>query len=127
MNMVTQIRHNMNHFLIPQKINVALTKKVIALHERGYTLDFSVTADYRLLCVQDERLFKVDEVVISLIDQCFDEITSCYKYFHTVETGCGIKGLLVDCSPCVNSLLAVKFLLSPLGRVLPESPISFLK
>jgi len=117
----------MNHFLIPRKINVALTKKVIALHEHGYAFDFSVTADYHLLCVQDGRLFTVDEVVISLIDQCFDEITACYKYFHTVETGCGIKGLLVDCSPCVNSLLVIKFRLSPLVRMLPVNAISFLK
>ena len=117
----------MNHFLVPRKINIALIKKVIALHEQGYIYDFSVTANYHLLCMQDGELYTVDNVVISLVDQCFDEITACYKYFHIVETGCGIKGLLMDCSPCVNPLLVVKFRLSPLVGRLSENAISFLK
>jgi hypothetical protein len=102
------MEHNMNQLLISQQANMAITQRVIALHGQGYTFDFSVTGDQRILCIQDARLFTIDQVMINLIDLCFDEINSCYKYTHTVETCCGDKGLLMDCRPCVNVLLAAR-------------------
>ncbi|MDP9077061.1 MAG: hypothetical protein M3O71_06525 [Bacteroidota bacterium] len=115
MNTITQIRHHMNHFFIPRKINVALTKRVIALHDQGYVFDFSVTTDHDILCVQDGRLFTVDQTTIIVVDMLFDQITYAYKYIHVVETCCGDKGLLVDRCLCVNELLAVKARINPLS------------
>jgi hypothetical protein len=94
----------MNQLLIPLKVNTAMTRKVIAFHARGYTYDFSVTHDHRIVCIQDERLFTIEQVMLTLIDQRYDEITSCYKYLHLVETCCGDKGILVDCRPWVNAM-----------------------
>lgn len=85
---------------------MALTQKVIALHGQGYVLDFSVTADQHILCIQDDRLFTVDQVTINVVDLHFDEITARYQYIHVIETCCGDKGLLVDGFISVNTLLA---------------------
>src|ERR1700749_1325938 len=83
-----------------------MTRKVIAFHSRGYTYDFSVTNDHQIVCIQNERLFTIEQVMVTLIDQSYDEITFCYKYLHLVETCCGDKGILVDCRPWVNAMLA---------------------
>jgi hypothetical protein len=98
----------MRHSLLPAKVNIALTKRVIALHDQGYIHDFSITADQHILCMQDNRLYTIDEVTINVVDLRFDQITSCYKYMHVVETNCGVKGLLMDCCICVNAMLMVK-------------------
>ncbi|WP_259067907.1 hypothetical protein HDF24_18535 [Mucilaginibacter sp. X4EP1] len=90
-------------------INMALTKKVIALHDKGYDFDFFVTEDHRVLCVQDNRSFTIDQLTIEMVDMHFDKFTGGYKYIHTVETYCEDKGLIVDCSICVNSMLEGKF------------------
>jgi hypothetical protein len=95
----------MNQLPISLKVNMAITRIVIALHMQGYTFDFTVTADHQILCIQDERSFTVDQVKLTLIDQRFDDITSCYKYLHLVETCCGDKGILMDCRPWVNAML----------------------
>lgn len=103
--MIAQISQHMNQSLITPVVNVALANKVIMLHNQGYILDFSVTPDFRLLCMQDEQLFTIDQVAVTLVDQRFDEISSCYKYIHVVETCCGDKGLLMDCCIRVNDFL----------------------
>jgi hypothetical protein len=32
---------------------------------------------------------------VRIVDQVFDYISHSYKYIHTVETACGVRGLLV--------------------------------
>ena len=98
----------MDQLPISLKVNMAITRIVIAFHTQGYIYDFTVTADQQILCIQDEQSFTVDQVKLTLIDQRFDEITSCYKYLHLVETCCGDKGILMDCRPWVNAMLTEK-------------------
>jgi hypothetical protein len=95
----------MDQLPISLKVNMAITRIIIAFHTQGYTFDFTVITDQQILCIQDERTYTVDQVNLTLIDQRFDDITSCYKYLHLVETCSGEKGILMECGPWVNAML----------------------
>ena len=88
-----------------RKLNNALTRRVIDLHDRGYTNDFLPTTDNKFLCIQDSEDFSAGELDIKVIDQQFDQLTKTYKYIHTIETINGSKGLLVIDFICTSSFL----------------------
>ena len=98
----------MNQLQLSPRVNSALTRKVIALHSHGYEFDFSLTADKKIRCAQDNRSFTPDQLCIKVVDLRYDELTGSYKYVHTVETCCGDKGLLIDSCICVNAFLEPK-------------------
>ncbi len=125
--MATQTHNHMNQTIIQRRVSIDLTRRVIELHGKGYELDFSVTADHRIRCNQDDRVFTVDQVLISLIDQRFDHANNGYQYIHAVETCCGDKGILVDCCPCVNAFLSRKFGITAGMSVMPDTISSRLR
>jgi hypothetical protein len=51
-----------------RRLNHSLTKRVIELHGKGYDHDFLMSANQRLLCLQNNANFKVAEVNINLVD-----------------------------------------------------------
>ena len=75
--------------------NCSLTKKIIRLHNEGYTFDFHVISNDQIICIQDGTIHCFLCTAINVLDQCYDVITHTYKYVHTIETACGYKGLLV--------------------------------
>ncbi|TCD26499.1 hypothetical protein EZ456_12965 [Pedobacter psychrodurus] len=76
-------------------MNSLLTKQVIDLHARGYHLDFAITADYGVLCIQSNSFFLSEAVELRLAAQGFDQLSCCQKYVYTVETFTGEQGLLM--------------------------------
>jgi hypothetical protein len=86
-----------------RKLNNALTQRVIDLHDKGYTNDFSPTADHKFQCIQDSEDFSVEDLDIKVIDQQFDHLTKTYKYIHTIETVNGGKGLLITDFICTEN------------------------
>ena len=77
-------------------VNSQLTKLIISYHERGYTEDFYVDNLSRRLYIQGNRSYHCSSYVIAVISQCYDSLTKDFKYIHTIETFCGIRGLLIS-------------------------------
>ncbi|NQX54041.1 hypothetical protein HQN86_10475 [Pedobacter panaciterrae] len=84
-------------------MNCLLARKVIDLHNIGYELDFVVERPGQLTCVQDNRIFSSESVVVILVDQAFDQLSRKFRYIHTVETLLGDRGLLL--SECAQLIL----------------------
>jgi hypothetical protein len=78
-----------------RKLNSSMTNKVIELHNTGYDHDFQLQGQQHVLCLQDNRLFNCDNVLIRLVDQNYDNLSHSFKYLHTIDTGCGQKGILL--------------------------------
>jgi len=76
-------------------VNRRLTHKLIRLHAKGYELDFSLSKNNGVCCLQSGECFDVESLAVALIDQAYDFITNSYKYLHAVETACGKKGILL--------------------------------
>ncbi|RWY46042.1 hypothetical protein [Mucilaginibacter gilvus] len=90
-----------------RKLNNALTRRVIDLHDKGYTHDFLPMDGQHFLCLQDSVDFSVEDLNIQVIDHGFDQLSKTYKYIHTIETINGSKGLLVsDVNCCGDVILA---------------------
>lgn len=90
----------MKHHFLPDAdlgrlVNKELTQRLIKLHANGYDLDFCMTCNEYLTCAQTQERFNCDSIIIKVVDQVFDFITNSYKYVHTVDTGCGCKGIMV--------------------------------
>ncbi|MBL4677320.1 MAG: hypothetical protein JKY70_14110 [Mucilaginibacter sp.] len=75
--------------------NAALTKKLFKLHASGYDLDFEYAGGPLITCVQDGAQFVGDAVLVILADIVFDRDDHSYKYVHTIDTGCGRKGIMI--------------------------------
>lgn len=75
--------------------NCSLTKKIIRLHNSGYTHDFSVVSNNQIVCLQDNCKHCFIHVIINVVDQCYDVMSHSFKYIHTIETPCGCRGLLM--------------------------------
>jgi hypothetical protein len=86
-------------------LNNDLTIRVIDLHDQGFTNDFLPTENKHFLCLQDSVDFSIDDIVIKVIDEGYDQLTNSYKYIHTIETVNGSKGLLVADRICTGSSL----------------------
>lgn len=88
-----------HHFLTDadfgRLVNKELTHRLIKLHANGYDLDFCMTCNDYLICVQNQEQFICESIIIKVVDQVFDFITNSYKYVHTVDTACGCKGIMV--------------------------------
>jgi len=90
-----------------RKLNNAITNRVIALHDQGYTHDFMPMQNQHFLCLQDEVDFDIADLNIKLVDHAFDHVTKTYKFIHIIETINGSKGLLVsDMDCCGDAILA---------------------
>ncbi|TFF33754.1 hypothetical protein [Mucilaginibacter psychrotolerans] len=90
-----------------RKLNNAITNRVIALHDQGYTHDFLPMQNQHFLCLQDSVDFDIADLNIKLIGEGFDHLTKTNKYIHTIETINGSKGLLVsDVNCCGDAILA---------------------
>jgi hypothetical protein len=76
-------------------VNSELTKLIISCHEQGYTEDFFIDTHSRRVRNQASPEVDYHWFTITVVNQCYDSLTQGYKYIHTVETLCGIKGLLV--------------------------------
>jgi len=75
-------------------INSAMTRQVINLHEQGYVNDFCFHSK-RLLCMQNDVNFGINDVYIEVIDQVYDHLSRRFKYIHTVDTCNGEKGVMI--------------------------------
>jgi hypothetical protein len=76
-------------------LNSVLTKRVISLHQIGYTDDFLPLNGLELQCLQSGESFAIKDLRINLIDSNYDRITRSYLYIHTIDTGVGCRGLLM--------------------------------
>lgn len=76
-------------------INQKITNRLIKLHAKGYELDFCLTKKTHITCLQNHEEFPCCNVTVCVIDQVFDYLSRSFKYLHTVETGCGKKGILL--------------------------------
>jgi len=77
------------------RLNSSLTRKVISLHQNGYTTDFFRINNDQLQCLQTCETFRLSELQIYLIDCEYDLLTQSYQYIHTIETEIGYCGLLI--------------------------------
>ncbi|HVW95848.1 MAG TPA: hypothetical protein VHA56_07755 [Mucilaginibacter sp.] len=78
-----------------RKLNCKLTKRVIALHQKGYTDDFLPVNSEKIKCVQNGESFAIQDLFVKLIDCSYDRLTHTYQYIHTIDTQAGCRGLLV--------------------------------
>ncbi|HKG08859.1 MAG TPA: hypothetical protein VKB19_20480 [Pedobacter sp.] len=84
-------------------VNSALTRQLIALHFRGYVLDF-IFAEHRFfLCLQNNLLYDIGQVRVKLVSQIFDSLNKCYKYLHTIESENGDRGIFLSDTPYVET------------------------
>lgn len=84
-------------------MNGRITRRVIELHEKGYSMDFQSLSKHDYLCLQNSYGFAIDDLVIVVIDQIFDRISRTFKYIHTVETTTGDKGVLLSDTVCATA------------------------
>jgi len=92
-----------NQLAKTKRLNGRITKRVIELHEKGYSMDFHSISKHYYLCLQDSFGFAIDDLVIVVIDQIFDKFSNSYKYIHTVETTTGYKGVLLSDDICTTA------------------------
>jgi hypothetical protein len=76
-------------------VNRELTRLIIKYHEQGYTEDFYINSQNRLLYSQSDAGVCYPWFTLTIVNQCYDSLTQGYKYIHAVETLCGVKGLLI--------------------------------
>ena len=88
-----------NHFLTDagagRLVNKELTHRLMKLHADGYHLDFCMTCNEYLTCVQNQERFPCENIIIKVVDQVYDFLTNSFKYVHTVDTACGCKGIML--------------------------------
>jgi hypothetical protein len=77
------------------KINGSITKKIIDLHNIGYVFDFLILDQQEVICLQDNRHFSKENVLVKVMGQGYDLFSHSFKYIHTIETNCGKRGLLL--------------------------------
>ena len=95
------MRFKMKKNRLIKKINSKITRKEIELHIQGYTLDFCQLPNERsLLCLQDNMLFPMAGLTITLMDQSYDSLQKSFIYIHTIDSDCGYKGLLIANKIC---------------------------
>ncbi|MES2425330.1 MAG: hypothetical protein V4560_00095 [Bacteroidota bacterium] len=82
------------------QINSVLSEKVIELHERGYEFDFRLIGTRNILCLQNNLSYSFTDALVTKSEENFDELTGTYKQIYTVDTCCGIRGLLVVETSC---------------------------
>jgi hypothetical protein len=92
-----------NQLARTKRLNGRITKRVIELHEKGYSMDFQSISKHYYLCLQDSFGFAIDDLVIVVIDQIFDRFSKTYKYIHTVESTTGCKGVLLSDNICATA------------------------
>ncbi|MDN3546753.1 hypothetical protein [Mucilaginibacter aquaedulcis] len=78
----------------PKILNNSFTKRIIALQNSGYDHDFLINSN-GLLCLQNNHNFPACSISLTVIDQVYDALESCFKYIHLIETCNGEKGILV--------------------------------
>ena len=78
-----------------RKFNSALTNRVIRLHQIGYTDDFLPVNTREVQCLQNGQKFTVKNLRVHLIDCIYDQLTRAYQYIHIIDTGVGLRGLLI--------------------------------
>jgi hypothetical protein len=79
----------------PKKVNASITKQVTDLHKRGFGFDFCLTPDNCLYCVQNNHIYKREQICVELVNQGYDKLIGSFRYIHKVETDCGEKGILM--------------------------------
>jgi hypothetical protein len=77
-------------------VNSQLTKLIINYHELGFTEDFYMNASSRRLYLQRDQGFYFPFYTITVVNQCYDNLTKDFKYVHMIETICGVRGLLIS-------------------------------
>ena len=80
----------------PNKINPRLTELIIGLHEQGYTEDFFMEGQAIYLTAGEKQMNLCLPFTIKDIDEYYDSLNRKYRYVQTVETSCGIKGILIS-------------------------------
>jgi len=78
-----------------RKVNGVITKHIIALHELGYVNDYHLANGHTVKCLQDETTLSTSMATIKLMSLAYDSLASSFKCLHTVETPCGVKGIML--------------------------------
>jgi hypothetical protein len=81
---------------LDRKIKNSVADAVIKLHHEGYHYDFNVLEGNNYLCLQTNKVYSNEGVRSIFIDEFYDRFTCAYKFVHAVETGCGLKGIMVS-------------------------------
>lgn len=105
-------------------VNQRLTKRIIALHESGYVLDFRFEQTTGTICMEEVDYPLYENFHCCLVDQCFDEFSCSYRYLHTVETFCGRKGLLLSDRPMVFPKAAAEYVRYYKPYIMLRAPIA---
>jgi len=87
------------------KTNNSITRRVIELHEKGFTMDFDFMGNKNFRCLQSDDDFYPEDISITVIDQLYDQFTKSLKYIHTIETSNGYKGVLLSDKVCTDQSL----------------------
>ena len=77
------------------RLNHAIARRVIILHDLGYEFDFQIFTHQSVICLQDNNCTATKDLLVKLVDMGYDQLSHSFKYIHTVETTCGKKGLLL--------------------------------
>jgi len=78
-----------------RKIQAKMTSRVIDLHQSGYEADFIRSNEQLIICCQNNRAYKPEELAISFTGKFPSGIRNEYRYLHTVESSDGLMGMLV--------------------------------
>lgn len=78
-----------------KKLNSSITKKVIELQDIGYDCDFLLLANGSVLCIQNNRTYPQNSVLVRQREHGYDLLSQTYKHVHTIETGNGERGVLL--------------------------------
>jgi hypothetical protein len=78
-----------------KRLKNSVANAVIQLHQEGFSYDFSMLENHSYLCLQSNKVYTHDTANITFVDEFYDRYTSNYKFIHTIDTCCGIKGLMI--------------------------------
>lgn len=79
-----------------EKKNGRITNRVIELQERGFDLDFQLLGGKEVLCIQNNIVFKIDNLEILVLEQAYDQFSHSQMFIHSVETFEGLRGILLS-------------------------------
>lgn len=86
-------------------VNKIITKRIISLHDMGYTVDFKLGEKDNDACIEEEHITVFREFSLMSSEICYDRFSRSYKYLHAIETPCGIKGLLLTEKQIIGAIL----------------------
>ncbi len=88
MNQIIDLSASKNNFTVK-------SGPLRTLQSKGYIYDFRLKEDNQLVCLQIDKIFSSEMIKVKLADLWYNYTTHMCRYVHTIDSMCGIKGLLV--------------------------------